>query len=910
MLSPWLGSNSRKIIETIICGCAHTVTYSYFREKTTIPCIKFKEIGKLQFFKGKTAISIALFLILSFAVSLVAIPAANAHTPPNTYATYAQITAEPNPIGVGQQVEIVMLIDIAFPGAALNNDIRPADYTLTIIAPNGKTETNTYPVYDPGSSRFILYTPDQTGTYIINFTYPGQIFNFGGAYQGDTYLSSSAQTNLTVQTEPIAKLPTTPLPTEYWTRPIEAVNTLWEPVASNWIGGAATSDIWQKSGSAPMSAHIMWTKPIEFGGLTGGITTQAGDGENDTGATFYSGFSYETRFANPMIIGGILYYNAPLNHAGSGGGYYAVDLRTGEEVWTRDDLNSITTGGPSKAQLEDFQSPDQHGVVGGILWQTVGSTWNAYDAFTGKYIFNMTNVPSGTEVYTNTGEIVRYVLNYDTTTRSGWLALWNDSAAISNSPASILFGAPAGWRPVGQSINASINEAYSWNATITADLSGTSRPAIVGVIPDDLLLGRSSNIGLVSQPNPNSNPWTMWALNLNASKGAIGSLLWVQNYSAPAGNITRMLDWQPIDPINRVWIMTDFETGQRLGYSLDTGDLLWGPVGPTDIGFQYYSSREGQPAYGNLYVTGYGGIVYCYSTKNGTLLWTYGNGGPGNSTNSLDETPWGHYPIHSGGFADGVFFTFAGEHSPNTPMYKGERVRAIDAFTGKELWTLLGWSASGLGTSVPPIAIADGYLIYDNAYGGQIYCIGKGPSATTVQTPLTATVAKNTVVIQGAVTDIAAGTKQKEQAARFPNGVPAVSDASMTAWMEYVYMQQPLPLDATGVNVTLDAIDPNDNCIHIGNVTSDANGLFSYAWETPDVPGKYTVVATFAGSESYWPSSAETAMYVSEMPAATPAPTPMPASLADIYLLPATIAIIIVVIVATLVIVLMLRKRP
>ncbi len=39
--------------------------------------------------------------------------------------------------------------------------------------------------------------------------------------------------------------------------------------------------------------------------------------------------------------------------------------------------------------------------------------------------------------------------------------------------------------------------------------------------------------------------------------------------------------------------------------------------------------------------------------------------------------------------------------------------------------------------------------------------------------------------------DISAGTKQAEQAARFPNGVPVVADESMSAWMEYVYMQKP-----------------------------------------------------------------------------------------------------------------------
>ncbi len=45
-----------------------------------------------------------------------------------------------------------------------------------------------------------------------------------------------------------------------------------------------------------------------------------------------------------------------------------------------------------------------------------------------------------------------------------------------------------------------------------------------------------------------------------------------------------------------------------------------------------------------------------------------------------------------------------------------------------------------------------------------------------------------------------------------------------TAWMEYVYMQNPKPSDATGVPVSIDAIDPNGNLVHLGDATSDASG--------------------------------------------------------------------------------------
>ena len=815
---------------------------------------------------------VSLFLLFAMAVSLVALPAANAHDPPWKIATYVKIHVNPNPVGLGQETFIVMFTTWALPGAAVGNDIRFHDFKLTITAPDGTKETEEWAVVpDSGGSAWTVYTPDQIGTYTLLLEYPGQTYTWSGSYQNDTLLPSSATATFTVQEEPVGKTPDVPLPTEYWTRPINAQNLPWASISSNWIYPAA-DDRWQKDGSAPRSSHVMWTKILELGGLVGGTTIPD--------ATYYSGFSYETRFNDPMIISGILYYRVSLNHAGSGGGFAAVDLRTGEEIWYRDDIL------PSMGQLYEHDTQNQHGTVAGILWQTVGSTWRAYDALTGKDLFNLTGVPSGTEVYTDKGEIVRYVLNY----RNGWLALWNNTAAEGYGE---LYGAPA-WRPSGKTVD--MSDAYSWNVTIP-DLPGDSSPSIVGIIPGDLILGRSSNVALSSNWRVTPDPYTMWAISDKPESR--GQLLWIKNYPAPPNNLTRMVAHQPIDPVNRVFLMSDREINRRYGYSLDNGELLWS----TDVeerAIQYYSARQGFPAYGNLYISGYGGEILCYSTKNGTLLWKY------NNTDSGLDTPWGLIPTHISAVADGVVYAFSGEHSPNTPLYKGYRVRAVDAYTGEELWTILGWSASGLGTTLAPIAIADGYLVYLNAYDGQIYAIGKGPSATTVSASPKVSVHGSSVLVEGTVIDTAAGTKQDEQAARFPNGVPAVSDESMTEWMEYVYEQQPRPADAVGVEVVVSVVDPNNNCYEVGRTTSDATGFFSCAF-TPEVPGKYTIIATFEGSKAYYGSSAETAINVEEAPAATPAPTPVPQAPVETYFAVSTIAIIITIIIGFAL--LLLRKR-
>ena len=522
------------------------------------------------------AILIAVFLTISIGASTMLIPNASAHTPAWIITTYAYAAATPSPVGVGQQMLIFGWLDNTINGVDLVNNIRFHNYQFTITKPDGTVVTQSFPVVsDPTSSQYYAYTPDQVGTYTLFFSFPGQVYDFGGQYQGDYYTPSNFTTTFTVQQDPVPSFTENPLPSAFWTRPINGMNILWDSVGSNWLGGAATANFWQQNGAAPRSAHVMWTKPLELGGLTGGIVTQAGDTaqENDTAATFYSGFSYNTRFNNPMILSGILYYQSPLSESGSGGGLNAVDLTTGQTLWTSSTLN------PSKAQLIDFQSPNQHGMVGGILWQTSGSTWMAYNALDGKFLFNLTNVPSGTEVYLNNGEIDRYVFSYNTNLKTGWLALWNSTLVITSNAGhsgSVAAGQYAWPTDTGFAINANlgvfVNEStpasYSWNVTITADLTGTPNvtPSIVGVIPGDVILGTSSTVSLSSAPRPNSDPWTMWGLS--AKDGSQGQLSWLQRYAAPSNNQTQMLATQPIDPVTREWTMTYFETGQRLAYSL------------------------------------------------------------------------------------------------------------------------------------------------------------------------------------------------------------------------------------------------------------------------------------------------------------------------------------------------------
>jgi anaerobic C4-dicarboxylate transporter len=79
----------------------------------------------------------------------------------------------------------------------------------------------------------------------------------------------------------------------------------------------------------------------------------------------------------------------------------------------------------------------------------------------------------------------------------------------------------------------------------------------------------------------------------------------------------------------------------------------------------------------------------------------------------------------------------------------------------------------------------------------------------------------------------------------------------------------------------------------------------------PDIPGKYTVIATFTGSEAYYGSYDQATFVVDEAHATTPTTTPgQTSSAAETYLLPGIIAIIIAIIVGFAITILVLRKRP
>ena len=110
----------------------------------------------------------------------------------------------------------------------------------------------------------------------------------------------------------------------------------WATIGGHWLGIGQFGDnlagsVMENNAYAPESAHVLWTKPLEYGGLVG-----------DYDYSVFGGDAYEGKFAGGVIINGVIYYNRFNAIGASGTGItpvenyvIAVDVHTGQQLWQR-----------------------------------------------------------------------------------------------------------------------------------------------------------------------------------------------------------------------------------------------------------------------------------------------------------------------------------------------------------------------------------------------------------------------------------------------------------------------------------------------------------------------------------------------------------------------------------------------
>jgi hypothetical protein len=838
-------------------------------------------------------------------------------------ASYIFVTATPNPIGINQNIQVVIFMSAVTPDAVEHTGSRWQGVTVDITKPDGSTETRGPLTLDAVASGFILYPATMLGTYTFKANFPGQTI---APFFNPLGLSSTVPIKYAASTSPTVSVTVgqaqapqphdVPLPTNFWTRPVNGMNHNWWQISSNWLmpaWGQMSRQFDQGSAydpyaTAPNSAHILWTEPITFGGLAGG---------EFGGTSFHNGMSYEQFFKPPVIISGRIYYNTIVANeptaTGLGTNGYTttahedfssitcLDLKTGATIMT------IPKASLSFGQIYNYISPNQGGTFA-YLWDTNGpdGTWKMYDAWTGQYLLSLKNVPSGTVLLNNAyggpGEIIIYSL--DSTT--GTLSMWNSTRVLlprtpeSLNPLSAGINALVGqnpytWRPewfFGQTLNANgttTNMTGTGFAPIisTFDTNGIqwtkqlqSFPTGAGIqqVAFDtiwVMAGTGSSGQVFAAPLHET--WASYSMTDGSLKSAPTTLDLVSGLPANVSSYFGGISGQPF--ISKDGILPVFvkETMQFYAFDLKTGAAAWGPTKALTNAWGIFNWQTDFIADDVFYNWGFDGMVHAYDVKTGNSLFNFDAGSAGT------QNPYGVNALYQGILvADGKLFAQTGDHGNGAqPLYQGEMLFAMDSKTGQSLWNMSGWFTQP--------ALADGVMVSQNLYDNQIYAFGRGPSATTVTAPDTAVGTGTTVLIQGTVTDQSKGAK----------GTPAVSDGVMSDWMAYLYEQQPKPTNANGVPVRLTATRSDGSITSIGTVTSDANGQFKFEW-TPSSNGLYTISAAFDGSHSYFGSTAQTGLSVSSAAHTSSAGTSNDTLV--IYLLIATIVIIIAIAIAAVII--------
>ena len=156
-------------------------------------------------------------MIVSIGTSMI-FTASAAHSPAWDVLTTAHVAAAPETVGVGQKVTIYAWLDKIFDGALPSGNANPNlwrfhNYTLVITKPDNTTDILYQDrIEDTTSNQGFSYTPTQTGSYTVQFIFPGMKYatgtagvdyNANSAYVNDTYIGSTATTSFSVQEEAV-----------------------------------------------------------------------------------------------------------------------------------------------------------------------------------------------------------------------------------------------------------------------------------------------------------------------------------------------------------------------------------------------------------------------------------------------------------------------------------------------------------------------------------------------------------------------------------------------------------------------------------------------------------------------------------------------------------------------------------
>ena len=835
-----------------------------------------------------------LVLLLAVSTVIAILPAAFAqYTPMPDRATQTEVGVSPTLVGMGQSVIINIM---TYPGP--NGPTYEAqslvpllkggfsDISCTITKPDGTQETfkpidmtlAQIGIQVPGQAQIVghlqfSYEPNQIGEYSITASFPGQTYTTDNQHPTvkiSVYYKPSASTvpaKFKVQQEMVLAgqlngYPWSPLPEAFWRDPVSTDNREWAAVSGDWTRMAYNEQgtNYNPYSKAPNSPHILWSRQVASSGLVGGewgsLPYASGAGVAD------------------IILDGKIYMN------GRPGYFECRDLYTGNLLWEA--AGSINSAQRLNGAYQTA-SQENEGQIDEWLWGymsesrtgTASPFWVRYNPYNGAMIQNITNVPRDvTSIKIENNSPIVWInqanLNNYNTTKPLKLAYsrlikWNFSKLVDT----------VGYTQVQSN---DWRKGIEWNVSVQTGATAT-----------DIDVGDNNFRGPTCVPFPAANVVVVRTPNAMQVMAGYdyntGAFLWKNNATVfdidvriegIATSITGPV--MKHDGASPNYVAYDVRNGQEI-WRASSGEIPWSLL----PAYTFVSNN------GIFYHGSYDGYVYATNLADGKLVWQ------SDYLGEEFEHIYNNHPFNGKAVgADGKLYYSTDTTYRAMPRLRFNRMACINETTGDFLWVL--------PIQIAPSAIANGYLLGTDTDNGIQYCLGKGQTKTTVETALTGISAGTSVLIKGTVMDLSPGA---------PN-TPAISDADMVEWMDYLYGQNATLLNHApspdGVSVTLLAIGSDGSVTEIGTTTSDSSGTFIQKW----VPGKadtYKITATFHGSESYFGSWAEAGLVVD--PAHSTDTNNGPGTTTDnssiLYgIAAAAIAIIIAIAVAVII---LLRKR-
>ena len=748
-------------------------------------------------------------------------------------------------------------------------------YVFTITDPSGQNTTWNQDSENATAATWFTYTLTDLGTYTFSAYFTGCYFN--GTSGNSSSLASamylpatSTPVNVTCQAELISSWPAAQIPTGYWTRPVDFGKREWWPILGNFpafYDGTTDPDWttrypdtnpyysaaygftpWVQS---PHSSHIVW-KQLDYAtaGVTGGQmgiegNTIASDLSTSTYLCnlVYAGRGYRT-VSKPMptVINGTTYLQ-PQNV------WECFDLRSGEVFW---DLQGMQIPTFIETSLSTTTAAISEGAVTATLdYLSAGSVNSTTGAITspGRLVkYNPTTGAVSANISLNLGGTYTHYRN------QFYLTVQNLGSINANAEGGQY--RLINWTIAGTSTN------FATRILSNTSYLSSSLPSV-----QDYESGYGASIS-----GSTSSSGIMNSINVTGYNLYTGQKLWSNYY----GNYTMFSGSCTIADHGKVATNLQAIEGQAgcyMAWDLKTGNIAWkSPTMESPWSATGFGSYGVASAYGLIIHNGYSGVT-AINWTDGKIAWVYHKyalapfESPYTDANGTEV-----YSFNSGGkIADGTYYTYNCEHTTTFPRTRGWSLCAVNMTDGSEEWSIALPGNAAFGNNPDIGAIADGYMTMESDLGWMV-TYGIGQSATTITAPDVVVPEGTGVVIKGTVLDLSPAQ---------PN-TPCVSHDSMTLQMEYLHLQNPIGgiwnnETMTGVPVTLTAIDTNGNPTIIGTVTTNPYyGTFAYTW-TPPRADSYTIIASFAGDDSYGSSSAGTDLTVGA--AASVAPTTSPTTI-------------------------------